>query len=163
MLTEICKENILVIANTLFLQHKRLLYTWTLPNGQYWNEFHHILCSWRWRSSTQLAKTIPELTVAQISSVQSISHIWLCDLMDCSTPGLPVYHQLPEFTQTHVHWVGDAIQTSHPLSSPFPLAFNHSQHQGLFKWVSFLHQMAKVLEFQLQHQSFQWIFRVDFL
>ena len=91
MLTEICKENILVIANTLFLQHKRLLYTWTLPNGQYWNEFHHILCSWRWRSSTQLAKTIPELTVAQISSVQSISHIWLCDLMDCSTPGLPVY------------------------------------------------------------------------
>ena len=67
------------------------------------------------------------------------------------------------FTQTHVHWVGDAIQPSHPLSSPSPSAFNLSQHQGLFKWVSSLHQAAKVLEFQLQHQSFQWIFRTDFL
>ena len=77
--------------------------------------------------------------------------------MDCSTPGLPVYHQLPEFIQTHVHWVGDAIQPSHPLSSPSPPAFNLSQHQGLFKWVSSVHPVAKVLEFQLQHQSFQWI------
>ena len=67
--------------------------------------------------------------------------------MDCSTQSLPVHHQLPEFTQTHVHWVGDAIQPSHPLSSPFPLAFNLSQHQGLFKSVSSLHQVAKVLEF----------------
>ena len=83
--------------------------------------------------------------------------------MDCSTPGLPVHCQLPEFTQTHAHRVGDAIQPSHPLSSPSPSAFNHSQHQGLFKWVSSLHQVAKVLEFQLQHQSFQWIFRTDFL
>ena len=67
------------------------------------------------------------------------------------------------FTQTHVHWVGDAIQPSHPLSSPSPSAFNLSQHQGLFKWVSSLHQAAKVLEFQLQHQSFQWLisFRID--
>ena len=73
----------------------------------------------------------------------------LCDLMDCSTPGLPVHHQLPEFTQTHVHWVGDAIQPSHLLSSPFPPAFNLSQHQGLFHWVSSSHQVAKVLEFQL--------------
>ena len=86
----------------------------------------------------------------------------LCDPMDCSTPGLPGHHQLPEFTQTHVHWVGDDIQPSHPLSSPSP-AFNLSQHQGLFKWDSSLHQMAKVLEFQLLHQSFQWIFRTDFL
>ena len=77
--------------------------------------------------------------------------------MNRSTPGLPVHHQLPESTQTHVHWVGDAIQPSHPLSSPYPPAFNLSQHQGLFKWVSSLHQVAKVLEFQLQHhQSFQW-------
>ena len=83
--------------------------------------------------------------------------------MDCSTPGLPVHHQLPEFTQTHVHWVGDAIQPSHPLSPPSPPAFNLSQHQGLFKWVSSSHQVARVLEFQLQHQSFQWIFRTDFL
>ena len=78
--------------------------------------------------------------------------------MDCSTPGFPVHHQLPELTQTHVHRVGDAIQPSHPLSAPSPPTFNLSQHQGLFQWVSSSHQVAKVLEFQLQHQSFQWIF-----
>ena len=87
----------------------------------------------------------------------------LCDPMNCSALGLPVNHQLSEFTQTHVHWVGDTIQPSHPLSSPSPPTFNFSQHQGLFKWVSSSHQVAKVLEFQLQHQSFQWIFRTDFL
>ena len=86
----------------------------------------------------------------------------LCDPMDCSMPVLFVYHQLLEFTQTHVHGVGDAIQPSHPLSSPSPLAFNLSQHQGLFKWVSSSHQVAKGLEFQLQYQSFQWIFRTTF-
>ena len=80
----------------------------------------------------------------------------LCNPIDCSMPGLPVHHQLPEFTQTHVHWVGDPIQPSHPLSSLSPPALNLSQHQGLFKLVSYLHQVAKVLEFQLQHQSFQW-------
>ena len=64
--------------------------------------------------------------------------------MDCSMPGLPVHHQLPEFTQTHVHWVGDAIQPFHPLSSPSPPAFNLAQHQGLFQWVSSSHQVAKV-------------------
>ena len=94
---------------------------------------------------------------------KSRSHVWLCDPMDCSTPGFPVRHFLPEFAQTHIHWVGDAIQPSHPLSSPSPLALNLSQHQGLFQWVSSSHQVAKVLELQLQHQSFQWIFRVDFL
>ena len=87
----------------------------------------------------------------------------LCDPMDCSTPGFSVHHQLPELAHTHVHWVGDAIQPSHPLSSPSPLAFNVSQHQGLFSGVSSSHQVAKVLKFQLQHQSFQWIFRTDFL
>ena len=87
----------------------------------------------------------------------------LCDPMDCSTPGLPVHHQIPEFTQTHVHRVSDAIQPSHPLLSPSPPAFNLSQHQGLFKWVSSSHQVVKVLEFQLQHQSLQWIFRTDLL
>ena len=76
-------------------------------------------------------------------------------------PGFPVYHQLPEFVQTHVHCVGDDIQPSHLLSSPSPPAFNLSQHQSLFQWVSSSHQVAKVLEFQLQHQSFQWIFRTD--
>ena len=87
----------------------------------------------------------------------------LCNPMDCSMPGLPVHHQLPEFTQTHVHQVGDAIQPSHPLSSPSLPTFNLSQHQGLFKWVSSSHQVAKILEFQLQHQSFQWTHRTDFL
>ena len=76
---------------------------------------------------------------------------------------LPVHHQLSEFTQTHVHWVGDAIQPSHPLSSPSPPTFNLSQHQGFFKWVSSSYQVAKVLEFQLQHQSFQWTPRTDLL
>ena len=75
--------------------------------------------------------------------------------MNRSTPGLPVHHQLPEFTQTHVHRVSDAIQTSHPLSFPSPPAFNLSQHQDLFQGVSSSHQVAKVLEFQLKHQSFQ--------
>ena len=83
-----------------------------------------------------------------------------CDPMGCSTPGFPVHHQLLMPTQTHVHHIDDAIQQSHPLST---LVFNLSQHQGLFKWVSSSHQVAKVLEFQLQHQSFQWIFRIDWL
>ena len=111
----------------------------------------------------------------QFSSV-TLSCLTLLDPMNHSAPGLPVYHQLPEFTQTHLHWVGDAIQPSHPLSSPSPPAFNLSQHQGLFQWVSSLHlyfavkfsamsqffTLAKVLELQLLHQSFQWIFSTDF-
>ena len=80
-----------------------------------------------------------------IISVQSLSCVQLCDSMDFSKPGFLVYHQLPELTQTHVHWVGDAIQPSHPLSSPSPPAFSHSQHQGLFQWVSSSHQVAKLL------------------
>ena len=99
------------------------------------------------------------------SSVSSVGQSCptLCDPKDCSTPGLPVCHQLLEFIQTHVLWVSDAIQSSHPLSSPSPPGFNSSEHQGLFKWVSSLHQVAKVLEFQLQHQFFHWVFRTDFL
>ena len=93
----------------------------------------------------------------------SVSWLWPthCDPMDCSMPGFPVHHQLPKLAQTHVRWVGDAIQPSNPLLSPSPPSFNLSQHQGLFQWVSSLHQVAKVLA--LQHQSFQWIFRTDFL
>ena len=87
----------------------------------------------------------------------------LCDPVNRSTPGLPVHHQLPESIQTHVHWIGEAIQPSHPLSSASPPALNLSQHQGLFKWVSFSHQVVKILEFQLQHQSFQWTPRTDLL
>ena len=84
----------------------------------------------------------------------------LCDPMDCSTPGFPVLHCLPEFAQTHVHLVNDAIQPPHPLSPPSPPALSLSQHQGLFQWVDSSHQVAKVLALQLQHQSFQWIFRL---
>ena len=94
----------------------------------------------------------------QFSSVAQLC-LTLCDPTDCSTPGFPVHHQLVEFTQTHLHWVSDAIQPYHLLSSPSP-AFSLSQHQTLFQQVSSSHQVAKVLE--LQHQSFQWIFRVDF-
>ena len=100
------------------------------------------------------------LTSVQFSSVAQ-SCLTLCDPMDYSTEGFPVHHQILEFAQTHVHRVGDAIQPSNPLSSPSPPAFNLSQHQGLFQWVDSSYQVAKVLEFQLQHQSFQRIFRTD--
>ena len=93
--------------------------------------------------------------VPTLSSFQSLSHVWLCNPMNCSMPGLPVHHQFLEFTQTHVHRAGSAIQLSHPLSSPFPPALNPSQHQSLFQWANSLHEVAKVLEFQLQHQSLQ--------
>ena len=98
----------------------------------------------------------------QFSSVTQ-SGLTLCDPANHSTQGLPVHHQLPEFAQTHVHWVGDAIKPSHPLPTHFPPAVNLSQHQSLFKWVSTSHQVAKVLEFQLQHQSYQWTPRTDLL
>ena len=105
-----------------------------------------------------------EISLWSVISIQFSSFAQSCptlfDPMDCSTPGIPVHHQLQEFTQTHVHWISDAIQPSHPLSSPSP-NFSHSQHQGLFKWVSSSQQVAKVLEFQLQHQYFQWILRTD--
>ena len=89
------------------------------------------------------------------------SCLTLCDPMYCSMSGLPVHHQLPESTQTHVHRVCDTIQPSHPLSSPSPPAPNPSQHQGVFQWVNSSHEVAKVLEFQPQHQSFQWTARTD--
>ena len=118
------------------------------------------LCLWSflkfWYWSKTIGGGISSVSVAQLC-------LTLCEPMDCSTPGLPIHHQLPEFTQSHVHWVGEVIQPSHPLSSPSPPALNLSQHQGLFKWVSSSHEVAKVLEFQLQHQSFQWTFKTDFL
>ena len=96
------------------------------------------------------------LTLSSVlfSSVAQL-YLTLCNPRDCSMPGLPVHHQLLELTQTHVHWVSDAIQSSHPFSSPSPPAFNLSQLHGLFQWVTSSHHVAKVLEFQLQHQSFQ--------
>ena len=86
----------------------------------------------------------------------------LCDPLNCSKPGFPILYQLLELAQMHVHLVNDTIQLSHPLSYPSPSAFNLSEHQGLFQWVSSSHQVAKVLVFQLQHQS-RWIVRTDFL
>ena len=102
------------------------------------------------------------MVLVQFSSVAQ-SCLTLCDPMNHSMPGLPVHHQFLESTQTHVHRLTDPTQSSHPLSSLSPPALNFSQHQGLFKWVSSLHQVAKILEFQLQHQSFQWTPRTDLL
>ena len=100
--------------------------------------------------------------LVQFSSVVQSCPI-VCDTMGCRTLGFPVHHQLLELDQTHVHQVSDAIQPFHSLPSPSPPTFNLSQHQGLFQWVSSSHRVAKILEFQLQHQSFQWIFRTNFL
>ena len=133
-----------------------------------------IISEQRWKNRNQ--KRILQ-TCSPLLGWQALCFLWasvqfssvtqscptLCDPMNCSTPGLPVHHHLPEFTQTHVRWVRDAIQLSRPLSFPSPPAFNLSQHQGLFHWVSSSHQVAKVLEFQLQHQSLQWTPRTDLL
>ena len=100
----------------------------------------------------------------KFSSVQSFSHVQLfVTVWTAARQASLSINQLPELTKIHVHRVGDAIQPSHPLLSPCPPAFNLFQHQGLFQWVSSSHQIAKILEFQLQHQSFQWIYRTDFL
>ena len=107
-----------------------------------WEPYWFLLLTMSWETDSLLL-LIFSVSVQFSSVVQSC--LTLCNPMDCSMPGLPVHHQLPEFTQTHVHWVGDAIQPSHPLSSPSPPAFNLSQHQGLFKWVSSSLQVAKVL------------------
>ena len=134
------------------------------------NHFCHFVTSWhqvkpQFLELRKKVRVQPQEGLFTFSSVQfsSVAQLCptLCDTMDYSRPGLPVHHQLPEFTQTLVHWVGDAIQPSHPLSSPSPPSLNLSQHQGLFKWVSSSNQVAKVLEFQLQHQSCQWTPRTD--
>ena len=120
------------------------------------------ICTSSTHPSSYLSHLSALTTFSQFSSVTQLC-LTLCDPMDHSTPGLPIHHQLPEFTQTQVQWVGDATQPSHSLLSPSPPAFNISQHHSLFKWVSSLHQVAKILEFQLQHQSFQWTLRTGFL
>ena len=130
--------------------------------------YKHVDTNRTWRSTLLLAgysNYKPFLNYSQLVCCYSVtkSCLTLCNPMDCSASGFPVLHYLPGFAQTHVHWISDAIQPFHPLSSPsFPI-FNLSQHQGLFQWVTSSHQVAKLLEFQLQHQSFQWIFRIDFL
>ena len=108
---------------------------------------------------------VPSWKDISVLSVNSVSQSCptLCDPMNRSMPGLPVHHQHLEFTQTQVHQIGDVIQASHPLLSPSPPAPNPSQHQGLFQWVNSSHKVAKVFEFQLQYQSFQWTLRTDLL
>ena len=123
--------------------------------------FHSQLLYIWWPRPGSLQQTVKKASV-ELSSVTQL-YPTLCNPMNHSTPGLPVHHQPPEFTQTHAHWVGDAIQPSHPLLSPSPSAPNPSQHQGPFQWVNSSHEVAKVLEFQLQHQSFQWTPRTDVL
>ena len=117
------------------------------------------------RPSLNIPSKIAPFACYSVSLISSVAQSCptLCDSMNHSTLGLPVQQQLTEFTQTHVHRVGDATQSSHPLSSPSPPAPNPSQHQSLFQWVSSSHEVAKVLEFQLQHQSFQWTRRTDLL
>ena len=120
---------------------------------------------WFSKDLPDLLELTPKKDVLFIIGVQFSSLIQSCPILckpiDCSTPSFPVHHQLPELVQIYIHWICDAIQPSHPLSSHSPLAFNLSQHHDLFQWVSSSHQVANVSE--LQHQSFQWIFRVGFL
>ena len=139
---DLCKYYIFYISsNFYFIWMVNLLKVWPTPHTIFCillkNCISTTLCSIRFISSVQFS------SVAQSCPI-------LCNPMDWSTPDLPVHHQLPEFTQTHVYWVGDAIQPSHSLMSPSPPSFILSQHQGLFKWVSSSHQVAKVLEFQHQ-------------
>ena len=121
-----------------------------------------IILHWSIWISVHFYYTIFDTVSQSVSSVTQLC-LTLRDPINCSMPGLPVHHQLPESTQIHVHWVSDASQPSHPLLPPSPPALNLSQHQGFFHWVSSSHQVAKMLEFQLQHQSFQWTPRTDLL
>ena len=133
--------------------------------GAWWAAIYGVAQSRTWLkrlSSSSSSSSSSDSMPHYFSSVQSSHSVLYNSLRPYGLPSFPVHHWLLELTQTHVHWVGDAIQLSHPLSSPFP-TFNFSQYQDLFQWVNSLHQVAKVLEFQLQHQSFQWIFRTDFL
>ena len=127
---------------------------WLLASFHVWSRHsslcfhaHHLFFSCIYLCCCSVAKSSPTL----------------CDSMDYSMTGFSALHYLPDFAQTHVHWVSDAIQWSHPLlPTPAPL-LHLSQHQDLFQWIGSSHQVAKVLELQLQHQSIQWIFRTDFL
>ena len=118
-------------------------------------------CIWNWLTYMYPLKNYVSWDDCCCSVIESC--LILCDPMGSSTSGFPVLHYLPELAQTHIYWVSDVIQPSHLLLSPSPPAFNPSQHQDFFQWVSYSHQVAKVLEFQLQHQSFQWTPRTDLL
>ena len=140
------------------------LTTWIAITLFRFSEINHICLSDHFYyacTNTTVPDNLSSPSVQSSSVTQSCPT--LCDPMNCSMPGLPVHHQLLEFTQTHVHWVSDAVQPSHPLLSPSPPIPNSSQHHGLFQWVNSSHEVAKVLEFQLRHQSFQWTPRTDLL
>ena len=127
------------------------------PPTLYWDEQVIALFSW-YRVNKHFLGSWRKLCCSV-----SKSCLTLCDPLDYSTSRFPVHHHLLEFAQTHVCWVSDTILTISSLLPPSPFAFSLSHHQGLFQWVSSSHHMAKVLKFQLQHQSFHWVFRVDFL
>ena len=128
-------------------QTKKNIIWYHLPwNLKKWHKWTYLL-NRKWHTDIEI-KLLVQFSSVQSSSVSQLCPT-LCDPMNRTTPGLPVHHQLPEFTQTHVHQVGDAIQPSHPLLSPSPPAPNLSQNQGLFQWVNSSHEVAKVLEFQL--------------
>ena len=142
--------------------HSRIPAWNPMDRGAWWDTVHRVTKTWtqlRW-FSTHAYESAKDYIRCWCSVARSC--LTLCDPMNCSTPGFPVLHYVPDFAQTLVHWVGDATQPAHPLSSPSPVV-SLSQHQGLFQLVRSSHQVAKVLEFQLQHQSFQWIFRTHFL
>ena len=140
---------------TLFLQKRRQRHGQLLQNSQCQS-----LCSWG-QVMVRKGCSCKSLPV-QSNWVTQPCLLFATSCCICCTPGFPVFHYLPEFAQTHVHCVGDAIQPTNPLLTPSPPAFNLSQHHSLFQWVG-SHHVAKVLEFQFQHQSFQWVFRTDFL
>ena len=160
--TQFTHDNTVISSTIIFLVLLSCLF-WSVQEiySWYWITMPYLynLSSWPWFISLYLNyfTTLDSTTIwalswsqcsVQFSSVAQ-SHLTLCNPMNRSMPGLPVHHQLPEFTQTHVHRVGDAIQASHPLSSPSPPAPNPSQHESLSQWVNSLHEVAKVLEFQL--------------
>ena len=151
--------------------------TWEDPNASsFTSTLHHSLspASSSTGISMMVVSFLPFVLLPQLNSLKYIikwfqfssvsqSCLTLCDPMNHSTSGLPVHHHLPEFTQTHVHRVSDAIQPSHHLSSPSPPSPNPSQHQSLFQWVNSSHEVAKVLEFQVQHHSLKRNPRADLL
>ena len=167
-LMEFCQENTLVIANTLFQQHEKALHM-NITRWSIQNHIDYILCSQRWRSSIQSAKTRPgadcgsdhELLIAKFSSVIHPVRLFATPWMQHARPPWPSPTPRVYWNSCPLSWwCHPTISSSVNPSLP---AFNLSQHQGLFNWVSSSHQVAKVSEFQLQHQSFQWIFRTDFL
>ena len=153
-----------ILLLAIYLGHnnlKRCMHSYVCSHIVYnsWDTETILMSIYRWMAKEYVAYINIHI---QFSSVTQ-SCLTLCDPMNRSKPGLPVHHQLPEFAQIHVHWVDDAIQPFQPLSSPSPPALNLSQHPGLFKLVSSLHQVAEVLEFHLQHQSFWRTSRADLL